>query len=206
MEFDIPAQYDRDLRGAALDVKRHKDSTRKWRLGDAPLAGVRWNPLVDGPPRGHDGQQKVRPASEDRAHPSHKLRHNMVKLTRGNYELAPARVKSQMGIHEELEASRRGWEGDAAAMSPGAAAAGLVNDPFLYSFDQTVTPGAPLTLDVFVKAPTARDTERLVEKEYEVVDENGRGLRGKEAKRNLRNGGGSGHWGEKEVEDGFELV
>jgi hypothetical protein len=201
MEFDSPAQYERDLRGASQEGKRHKDSSRKWRLGEAPSAGVKWDWITNGPKGGSEAQQrKVRPITPAGRDPW-KEHHNIVKLNRsGNHGLSQVRVKSKMGIHEELEASRSGDLLGSELPSPG-----LANDPFLYSFDRSVTPGQPLTLDVFVKAPTARDTEKLVEKEYEVVDENGQALKGREAKRNLRKSS-SNLAAEKSVDDGFELV
>lgn len=207
MEFDLPAQYDRDLRGAHRDIKRHKDSARKWRLGEAPSPGVHRDWFTNGPVGGSESQQrKVRPMQLRSLPDSFKEHHNIVKLHRSGaaHNLPGPRIKAEMSIREEIDAGRsdlRGGE-EAAPGSPGAAAA---NDPFLYSFDRAVTPGRPLTLDVFVKEPTARDTERLVEKEYEVVDENGQALRGREAKRNLRKSS-SNPAEDTSVDDGFELV
>lgn len=74
----------------------------------------------------------------------------------------------------------------------------------LYSFDRAeTTPGRPLALDVFVTAG-ARDTERLVEKEYEVLDANGEALRGRKARRNLRQAAAAQHAVMEDEE--FELV
>jgi hypothetical protein len=83
----------------------------------------------------------------------------------------------------------------------------------LFSFDSASTPGhrQPLTLEVFVKT-TGRETERLVEREYEVLDGKGDAVRGKKARRVLRRGGsvereGEGVGVERGVEDeGFELL
>lgn len=104
---------------------------------------------------------------------------------------------------------------DASSPSPSAAAATSA-DPFLYSFDRADSPNAPLTLEVFVKPATpGRDTERLVEREYEVLDGNGEAVRGRRARRVLRaagsasgTAGGSRDRGEEreEDDDGFELV
>jgi hypothetical protein len=75
--------------------------------------------------------------------------------------------------------------------------------------------GKPLTLEVFVKT-TGRETEKLVEREYEVLDGNGEALKGRRARRVLRRGGtdaaagagtGAGGVVEGEGEDeGFELI
>lgn len=81
-----------------------------------------------------------------------------------------------------------------------------VSDGFLYSFDRIDTPGKPLSLDVFVKTNT-KETEKLVEKEYEILDYNGDALKGRKARRNLR-GQNQGPSDESTIveDDGFELV
>ena len=83
----------------------------------------------------------------------------------------------------------------------------MASDNVLYSFDRADTPGRPLTLDVFVKT-TGRETERLVEREYEVLDENGQSLKGRNARRVLRRGGTSDGDIDKGglEDDGFELI
>lgn len=82
-------------------------------------------------------------------------------------------------------------------------------DNVLYSFDRADSPGRPLTLEVFVKK-TGRDTEKFVEKEYEILDVNGDALKGRKARRNLRGGANTGTKSTEEEaevdEDGFELV
>lgn len=82
-----------------------------------------------------------------------------------------------------------------------------VTDGFLYSFDRKDSPGRPLSLEVFVKTNT-KETEKLVEKEYEILDNNGDALKGRKARRNLRRGGSAPLAEEPAVveEDGFELV
>lgn len=80
------------------------------------------------------------------------------------------------------------------------------SDNFLYSFDRNDTPGKPLTLELFVKSPTAKETEKFVAKEYEILDGNGEALKGMRARKNLR-AGGTGTVEDEIVEDeGFELV
>jgi hypothetical protein len=100
-------------------------------------------------------------------------------------------------------------------MFPGAATTVPPADAdVLYSFDRTDTPGRPLTLEVFVKNTSGRDTEKLVEREYEVLDGNGDAVRGRRARAVLRRGGskerdaaGGGEVEEmREVEGGFELI
>lgn len=81
------------------------------------------------------------------------------------------------------------------------------SDNILYSFDRAETPGKPLSLDVFFKT-NPRETEKFVEKEYEILDANGEALKGRKARRDLRRQ--SPHAIAEEpglIEDeGFELV
>ncbi|KAK4126289.1 hypothetical protein N657DRAFT_643073 [Parathielavia appendiculata] len=105
----------------------------------------------------------------------------------------------------------------ASTSSSAAAAAG---DPFVYSFDRTDSPGGPLTLEVFVKPGVGHgkgdQTEKLVEREYEVLDGNGEAVKGRKARAVLRRGGtgsvepsaGTGMGVEEagEEDEGFELL
>jgi hypothetical protein len=82
-----------------------------------------------------------------------------------------------------------------------------VTDGFLYSFDRKDTPGQPLSLEVFVKTST-KETEKLVEKEYEILDNNGDALKGRKARRNLRGQSRPPMAEEPAIieDDGFELL
>lgn len=140
-----------------------------------------------------------------------KKEHNLTKFTRGNYTLPAGRVRSKMSAHEEISSdlSRSISDllpGTGPALTPSLSLS--ASDNFLYSFDRTDTPGRPLTLDVFVKPATPRDTERLVEKEYEILDANGQALKGRKARRNLRAGLGdeARDPGDAAEDEGFELV
>lgn len=122
-------------------------------------------------------------------------------------ELGNQRVRNKVSAKEEIdEASRSVLD-----YLPSSPRQQLPNpmDNVLYSFDRSDSPGRPLTLEVFVKT-TGRETEKFVEKEYEVIDGNGDMLKGRKARRNLRRGaaaGGKSADEELEVdEDGFELV
>lgn len=79
------------------------------------------------------------------------------------------------------------------------------SDNFLYSFDRVESPGGPVTLDLFVKPASPRDTERLVRKEYEVLDANGQPLKGRKAKKDLRRAA-LDPTPDADEDDGFELV
>jgi hypothetical protein len=80
-----------------------------------------------------------------------------------------------------------------------------VSDDYLYSFDRTQSPGKPLSLDIFVKT-NPRLTEKLVEKEYEILDTNGDALTGRKARRNLRRQPQPFAEPETVEDDGFELI
>lgn len=82
-----------------------------------------------------------------------------------------------------------------------------VSDNILYSFDRTESPGKPLSLDVFVKS-NPKETEKFVEKEYEILDYNGDSLKGRKARQNLRRKNHVPAVEEPDVveDDGFELV
>ncbi len=139
--------------------------------------------------------------------------HNIVKM-RGNYEMPSTRVKGKYSAREEMNETSRSIAEltplSSAHRWPGTVRKNSVSDNILYSFDRaTTTPGAPLSLDIFVKeAPRA--TERQVEREYEVLDQNGEVLRGRKARLNLRKTQSDlndVHANEfAEDDEGFELV
>jgi len=146
------------------------------------------------------------------ASPHPKGEHNITKM-RGNYQMPSSRVRGKYAAREEMSEANRSIA-DLLPLSPigsrHSSSAGVdVLDNVLYSFDRADTPGRPLALDVFVKT-TGRDTERLVEKEYEVLDANGEPLRGRKARRNLRKAvtdlGRAQDADAAEEDDGFELV
>lgn len=117
---------------------------------------------------------------------------------------ASSRVRSKVSAQEEIDAASRSILD---YLPSPARRDSSATDNILYSFDHTESPGRPLTLDIFVKT-TGRDTEKLVEKEYEILDANGDFVKGKKARRTLRQGAAMGTSSdEPEVdEDGFELV
>lgn len=125
-------------------------------------------------------------------------------------ETSNRRTRSKVSTREEMD------EAASASRSildylPGSPRRQSANpmDNILYSFDRADSPGRPLTLEVFVKT-TGRETEKFVEKEYEVIDSRGDALKGRKARRNLRQGAGAGSKEADEEsmvdEDGFELV
>jgi hypothetical protein len=82
-----------------------------------------------------------------------------------------------------------------------------VSEDFMYSFDQMEGPGKPLSLDVFVKTNT-KATEKLVEKEYEILDYNGDAVKGRKALKDVHRGKMVPPAEEAELveDEGFELV
>lgn len=200
-----PSQYDRDFRSPNQERKQKKDALTKWKYGTRPAAGCGYDGILDKSTRGSNESHRAKQRPERRGwgHDPWKEHHNIVKTTRANYNAAPGLVRSKMSIGEELDAATRA---DIPAVAGPISPAAGQQDPFLYSFDRSVTPGRPLTLDVFVKAPTQRDTEKLVEREYEVVDENGRALKGQQARRNLRKSASDLKAGSAVADDGFELL
>ena len=133
------------------------------------------------------------------------------KLRRWRHKsgMAPGRARVVTSTCEALEDARRFPSADPAYGGLSWHMSAAAPDNFLYSFDRTDSPGRPLTLDTFVKPPHPRETERLVEKEYEILDTNGQPLKGRKAKQNLRRG--PSNKSDVDVdglddEDGFELV
>ncbi|KAL2159881.1 hypothetical protein VTH06DRAFT_2014 [Thermothelomyces fergusii] len=187
-------QYERDLRSASKEWRRAKESSVKWARGSRPLAGRPWVYPEDAAVAPEQMCAKRRPMS-------------VVPLTK--------EMKIAIGLYSRrrrVSMYERSDIQDAVAHSSSAdllppgvppADAGV-----LYSFDRADTPGRPLALDVFVKNTGGRETERLVEREYEIVDENGEAVRGRKAKAVLRKSGrrNDGEQEGIEVEDGFELI
>lgn len=201
-------QSERDLRSASKEFKRSKDAMARWRYGTKPANGCHLN-LTTYEAEGGSGEQrsKVRPLGRFSDECSYnkkvrsKMEHNIVKTNRANYDLPFARVKSKMSAADEVLASINDLP------SPDATQHMSFSDHVLYSFDRAETPGKPVSLEAFVKQPTGRDTERLVEKEYEVLDGNGEPLKGRKARSILRKSGSDLASKDQPVEDDdFELV
>jgi len=112
----------------------------------------------------------------------HATAHNINKNRSGSW-LNPgpnSRVQTKAKALDEIRETSRSM----IDMIPSARKSNVSED-FLYSFDRVDSPARVLSLDVFVK-PNARETEKLVEKEYEVLDANGDALKGRRARQTLR--------------------
>jgi hypothetical protein len=105
---------------------------------------------------------------------------------RRNFDAPMGRVREKLHAARELDDPSSRSLSELPPITPSLMRRMSAADNVLYSFDRNDTPGRPLTLDIFVKGPTARDTERFVEKEYEILDGNGEALKGRKARHNLR--------------------
>ncbi|KAI4864777.1 hypothetical protein F4820DRAFT_324788 [Hypoxylon rubiginosum] len=200
----------RDLRSSAQDSKRFKEHAEKWSRGSRPSAGCQINVWDGGVISGSESQrEKIRPerpfnhsrlTTQNIVKPrgSGQVRHDLP----GSYSRAKIDALSELqdpsnvsrSIHDLLPSSdnRRNLS---------------ISDNIMYSFDRAESPGKPLTLDVFVKT-NPKETEKFVEKEYEILDNNGDALKGRKARQNLRRKNHASTSQEADIieDDGFELV
>ncbi|KAI1496925.1 hypothetical protein F5X99DRAFT_46818 [Biscogniauxia marginata] len=202
----------RDLRSFAQDSKRIKDHKEKWSRGSRPSAGCKylWHE-PDTILTGSDSQrEKIRP--EPLAYSYRLPTQNIVK-PRGNARIrhdmpqnhSRAKVEALAELQDTSYTSRSLHD---LMSSPQNRRKLSASDNILYSFDRADTPGKPLSLDIFVKS-NPKETEKFVEKEYEILDNNGDALKGRKARRNLRRGKNNASVAEEpEIieDDGFELV
>ncbi|KAK4165978.1 hypothetical protein QBC43DRAFT_287313 [Cladorrhinum sp. PSN259] len=197
------AEAARDIRQAGTERKRDKDHTSKWSHGQRdPQVGTKFRPnkLHAGPPKPHSNMVKCR------AHWNAPQTQFRTKL-HAKYEIDDCRIsKSTSGDWYKTAVSPIATRASSFSNSS--------NDPFLYSFDRNDTPGRPLSLAAFVKAPSGQETEKLVKKEYAVIDATGENvLSGRKATRMLRTGqlsaGGSAQVSQEKSfldDEGFELL
>jgi len=193
------AHFDeRDLRSAKHSWNRDKTSSEKWARGHRPSPGVFVDMVTGVPLTGSEGQHaKMRPRKiPERDGHNTKRTPNFIK----GRNVTLGRAKTKLAAAQECD--------DAPSDLPSSLfhirhlSESVTIDKVLYSFDNKDSPQRTMTLDVFVKTPTARETERLVAKEYEILDANGEAVKGQRARRILRH--------EDEAFDdadmGFELV
>ncbi|KAI0482156.1 hypothetical protein GGR56DRAFT_172906 [Xylariaceae sp. FL0804] len=191
----------RDLRSGAQDSKRNKEHREKWSRGSRPSAGCKssWEE-PDIVFTGSESQrEKMRPerfARRTRLPPQ-----NVVK-PRGSQPRA--KIDALTEVQDPSNISRSLHD---LMPSPRRTRKLSVGDNFLYSFDRQDTPGKPLSLDIFIKA-NPKETEKLVEQEYTVLDGNGDALTGRKARHNLRRQNHASTTSEPEIveDDGFELI
>ncbi|KAH9897284.1 hypothetical protein F4778DRAFT_783376 [Xylariomycetidae sp. FL2044] len=200
----------RDLRSFAQDSKRNKEHKQKWSHGTRPLSGCTYLAEEDDVvlAGSQSQQEKIRPARE---WTFRWPKQNIVKPEGCKHKNIPqshsrAKVDAMYELQDPSNISRSLHE---LLPSPQGRRKPSVTDNFLYSFDRTDSPGKPLSLDIFVKS-NPKETEKFVEKEYEILDNNGDALKGRKARRNLRNVGPKNNAPTAEPEiiedDGFELL
>ncbi|KAI0003140.1 hypothetical protein F4779DRAFT_634814 [Xylariaceae sp. FL0662B] len=196
----------RDFRSCSQDSKRIKEHKEKWSRGYRPSPGCKTNFFdPDVILTGSDSQrEKIRPERP--------MNHNVVKLRgngNGRYGIPQSHTRAKMDALVELRdpsnVSRSLHE--LMPSSPNRRKLSA-SDNIMYSFDRTESPGKPLSLDVFVKS-NPKETEKFVEKEYEILDYKGDALKGRKARQNLRRKNPAPVTEETDIiieDDGFELV
>ncbi|KAI1822267.1 hypothetical protein F4861DRAFT_541148 [Xylaria intraflava] len=201
----------RDLRSLAYDAKRAKDHSHKWARGNRPSPGVTY--ALHAPEAywtGSEEQQaKIRPQRAPAG--KHIRTPNINKPSISDYvgyKFPRSHWQHKANVRVELQdPSNMSRSLHELLPSPGTRRKQSVSDDFLYSFDETESPGRPLSLGVFVKTNT-KETEKFVEKEYEILDCNGDAVKGRKALKDLHRGKVAGPAEEAEIieDDGFELV
>lgn len=218
----------RDMRSSAQDSKRAKDRNTKWSRGMRPSPGCNTDAAGNIVTGSESQRAKARPERRMLHHPEIPS-HNIVKAKLAN-DLPLSRSRAKVNAMEELSdtaplsrslidmlPSTSAWSSSSSVLDGGSRARRKLSVPadgganVLYNFDRAeTTPGRPLSLDIFVKR-NPKDTERLVEREYEILDGNGDALKGRKARRNLRRGMQAADQPsltdpETVEDDGFELV
>ncbi|KAI3330812.1 hypothetical protein F4824DRAFT_491931 [Ustulina deusta] len=200
----------RDLRSIAHDTKRVKDHNHKWERGNRPSPGVNINPWSGELTTGSESQQeKVRP---ERLRAGKHFRSSNINKPnvsgRVGYKLPDSYLRPKANVVVELQDPSNMSRSLHELLPSSAARRKLsVSDDFLYSFDKAESPGRSLSLEVFVKT-NPKETERFVEKEYEILDYNGDAVKGRRALKDLHRGKTAPPLQEAELveDEGFELV
>ncbi|KAI2473569.1 hypothetical protein F4781DRAFT_137921 [Annulohypoxylon bovei var. microspora] len=206
----------RDLRGSAQDSKRFKDHTTKWTLRGyenyyRSLPGSNTDVVEGGLLAGEgdyagSNSQKFRPWGPRDSH-RYRTNQNIYKSRESRFEHRTsawrAKIDAQAELNDPSNISRSLHE----LMPSSPRRNHSISDNILYSFDRSESPYKPLALDVFVKA-NPKETEKFVEKEYEILDNNGDALKGRKARQNLRHKNRAAAVDEPDFleDDGFALV
>ncbi|KAI1780171.1 hypothetical protein F4818DRAFT_167987 [Hypoxylon cercidicola] len=200
----------RDLRSSAQESKRFKEHSEKWSRGSRPLAGCQINVWDGSVMSGGESQlEKTRP---ERSFNHYRLTTQNIVKPRGSGQVrhdlpgsySRAKIDALAELQDPSNVSRSIHD---LLPSSDTRRKLSVSDNILYSFDRAESPGKPLTLDVFVKA-NPKETEKFVEKEYEILDNNGDALKGRKARQNLRRKNHTPASQESDIieDEGFELV
>ncbi|KAI0965767.1 hypothetical protein F4678DRAFT_467209 [Xylaria arbuscula] len=202
----------RDLRSVAHDTKRVNDHKHKWAGGSCPLYGVVYDWRNDEWTGSESQQEKVRPigrGSNGRRHSRapNVTKHDVSARSGGHYPQSTMQPKASI-VTELQDSSNLSRSLHELLSSPSAQRKQSVSDDFLYSFDRSDSPGKPLSLEVFVKT-NPRETEKFVEKEYEILDYKGDAVKGRKALKDLHRGKTAAPSQQPELiveDEGFELV
>jgi hypothetical protein len=191
---------ERDLRGTDRDFKRNKDQTAKWMHGARPLN----DPKQDGSSSllaDNAASLLMRPNKKlsENSHNTKKS-HNSNK-PETNWDLPAGRMRAAAQAKEEMQDafSAQSLVDLLLTGQPTPVAATGSETPA--SASTSDLPVMSMPLEYFVKA-TGREIEKLVEKEYAILDENGQLLKGRKARHNLRHGTNQ----KLQVDEGFELL
>ncbi|KAI0889774.1 uncharacterized protein GGS22DRAFT_3968 [Annulohypoxylon maeteangense] len=199
----------RDLRGSAQDSKRFKDHVSKWRIGPWIDSDI----VVDNPVTGqfhyvgYEGSGgKIRPTMPT-SHTRRWHEQNVVKPRESRFESRTSAWCAKIDARAELNDPNNISRSLQDLLGPSPRRNLSISDNILYSFDRSESPYKPLTLDVFVKA-NPKETEKFVEKEYEILDNNGDALKGRKARQNLRRKNRAASAEDVDIveDEGFELV
>ncbi|KAI1267003.1 hypothetical protein F5Y18DRAFT_354119 [Xylariaceae sp. FL1019] len=204
VEFDQA----RDLRGATREFKRHKDHQAQWAHGKRNLAGVKFD--LEGNTKASESMlEKKRP---DKAPGHYKIHAPSANVNKAGFNHWRNIVPQShiRGKHQKMESNDPANLSESLRdllPSPPRSRKPTISEDFLYSFDKTESPGKPLSLDAYIKT-NPRDMEKLVEREWMVVDNNGEAVKGRKARMNLRHGKSAPLVEEPELieDDGFELL
>jgi hypothetical protein len=188
-----------DVRSIDRDFKRGRDLASKWSNGARPSPGCYLyltSMTVCG--GGSDGQRhKVRPQQKKRATRFREEWQSSAGLSEAineahDYAPGPSpNVGRRASSSLELgQASKQGHDG-----------------PFETNATTTLSgvPLQPIALDVFVKTP-GQETEKLVRKEYEILDSEDKALKGRKARETLRGRPVVTDLTQTIIEHDFELV
>ncbi|KAI0021644.1 hypothetical protein F4780DRAFT_273840 [Xylariomycetidae sp. FL0641] len=206
-------EQSRDLRSFAHESNRVKDQKQKWSRGSRPSPGCSADWVDSTIITGGSESQRAKKRPERYSHSLRAERSLNIVKPRGSahtrHDLpqshSRAKVDAMWELSDPTNVSRSIHD---LMPSPQQRRKMSVSDNFLYNFDKAESPGKPLSLDIFVKT-NPKETEKFVEKEYEILDNNGDALKGRKARRNLRRkNNASSAAPEVEImeDDGFELV
>ncbi|KAI9167277.1 hypothetical protein HJFPF1_03403 [Paramyrothecium foliicola] len=195
---------ERDLRSADRDLKRDRDLTAKWEHGSRPLPNGKNPDLLEQMPglQNECSASLIRPRkkwSEWRRSHTTKKNHNVNK-PESNWDLPAGRMRTAANAKHEVQDASNSHS--LVYLLPNPRQTFVRTESSQPHENQEGLPDMLLPLSLFIKT-SGRETERLVEKEYEILDDSGQLLKGRKARYNLRHGNDHNS---KQDDDGFELL